>query len=216
MSRGPARLGRNGQAEVDDDTLLFEIARRALGGPTDDGRASCQVAVTQCPDCGLVSIDAAGQGHAVNAAVAEMVGCDCQEVGRVDAGAREPRASAMGEELNPHVGARVPDRAEPTGASPHVGATPAEPRQRATQSIPPATRRQVLRRDGNRCVVPGCQNHRFLDVHHVVPRAEGGTHDSEQLATLCGLCRARHDERDKLLVSRPPPDMPERRLNRAT
>ena len=50
----------------------------------------------------------------------------------------------------------------------------------------PATRRRVLRRDHERCVVPGCQNHRFLDLHHVTPRSEGGTHDPDQLVSLCG------------------------------
>jgi hypothetical protein len=39
--------------KVDDDTLLFELARRALAGPGDDGRASYQVAVSRCDACGL-------------------------------------------------------------------------------------------------------------------------------------------------------------------
>ncbi|MEQ9318705.1 MAG: HNH endonuclease, partial [Polyangiaceae bacterium] len=71
-------------------------------------------------------------------------------------------------------------------ARPHVGEPPPPTPKRATQTLPPATRRQVLRRDHKRCVVPGCQNHRFLDLHHVTPRSEGGTHDPDQLASLCG------------------------------
>ena len=43
-----------------------------------------------------------------------------------------------------------------------------------------------MRRDRRRCVVPGCENHVFLDVHHLDPRAEGGGHDPERLAVLCG------------------------------
>jgi len=39
--------------EIDDDMLLCEIARRALGGPRDEGRASYQVAVTRCDACGI-------------------------------------------------------------------------------------------------------------------------------------------------------------------
>src|SRR6185436_13554939 len=58
--------------DADDDALLFEIVRRALGGPGDDGRASYQVAVTRCPDCGRADIDAAGESHEVDPAVAEM------------------------------------------------------------------------------------------------------------------------------------------------
>jgi hypothetical protein len=43
-----------------------------------------------------------------------------------------------------------------------------------------------MRRDHKRCVVPGCVNHRFLDVHHIDLRSEGGSHDPDRLATLCG------------------------------
>ena len=144
---------------VDDDTLLLEVARRALGagGERDEGRAPYQVAISRCDDCKQSRIDAAGQSHPVDETVASMAECDAQHIGDVD---------------SPHV----------RETSPHVG----EPTPRATQTIPPATRRNVLRRDNKRCVVPGCHNHRFLDLHHVTPRSEGGTHDADQLATLCG------------------------------
>jgi hypothetical protein len=70
---------------------------------------------------------------------------------------------------------------------------------RAAQSIPPATRRLVLRRDGGRCVVPGCRHGVFLDVHHLAPRAEGGGHDADGLIVLCAAHhRALH--RGQLLV----------------
>ncbi len=141
-------------AAVDHDTLLYEIARRALGGPADEGRASYQVAITRCDACGRASIDAGGRTHDVDEAVGEMAACDAQRIGAVGGG---------------------------EGSSPHVGAP-----RRASQTIPPAVRRGVMRRDRKRCVVPGCNNHRFLDVHHVDPRAEGGTHDPERLAVLCG------------------------------
>jgi len=65
----------------------------------------------------------------------------------------------------------------------HVGAgRPA----RATQTIPPAVRRSVVRRDGGRCRVPGCRNVSFLEVHHVIARAEGGDHRPDGLLLLCG------------------------------
>jgi hypothetical protein len=56
---------------------------------------------------------------------------------------------------------------------------------RATQSIPPATRRQIAHRDHGRCKVPGCRAASFLDVHHIDPRHEGGTHDPDGLILLC-------------------------------
>ena len=61
------------------------------------------------------------------------------------------------------------------------GASP----DRLTRTIPPATRRQVFRRDRGRCIVPGCRATRYLEVHHVVPRAVGGTHDPRGLALIC-------------------------------
>jgi HNH endonuclease len=40
--------------------------------------------------------------------------------------------------------------------------------------------------------VDGCRSAKHLEAHHIVPRAEGGTHDPSLLALLCDLCRARH------------------------
>ncbi|HSU40323.1 MAG TPA: hypothetical protein VLJ38_12175 [Polyangiaceae bacterium] len=56
---------------------------------------------------------------------------------------------------------------------------------RAAQTIPPALRRQLLRRDGGRCQVPGCRHATFVDVHQLRPRSEGGANTLENLA-LCG------------------------------
>jgi hypothetical protein len=53
-----------------------------------------------------------------------------------------------------------------------------------TRVVPPKVRRFVLARDGG-CVVDGCASRYRLEVHHVVPRSEGGTHDAENLVTLC-------------------------------
>jgi len=64
----------------------------------------------------------------------------------------------------------------------HVGAASV----RATQTIPPATRRAVLRRDGGKCRVPGCRHAVFTEPHHIGLRSEGGDHDPENLITLCG------------------------------
>jgi hypothetical protein len=69
--------------------------------------------------------------------------------------------------------------------SAHAGAIPSG-QQRATQDIPPALRRAVLRRDVHRCRMPGCRHADFVDLHHIQLREEGGTHDAENLITLCG------------------------------
>ena len=182
--------------EVDDDTLLYEIARRALGGPTEAGRASYQVAVTRCVECGQASIDAGGRSHPVDRAVREMAACDGQQLGAVDGGGGGEACGCDPDdhEPRPHVGADEPASAAapalpaPAPPSPHVRtkAGAPTPRRRARQAIAPAVRRAVLRRDGNRCGVPGCTNHRFLDVHHLDPLAEGGSDDPDRLITLCG------------------------------
>ena len=56
--------------------------------------------------------------------------------------------------------------------------------KRATQTIPPRTRREVLRRQGT-CAVHGCRNSRYRHVHHVKPRSEGGDHTAALLVALC-------------------------------
>ncbi len=66
---------------------------------------------------------------------------------------------------------------------------------RNTATIPPRVRRRVLARDGHRCQVSGCTNTRFLEVHHLVPRARGGTNRPDNLITLCSAChRHLHDK----------------------
>jgi 5-methylcytosine-specific restriction endonuclease McrA len=62
--------------------------------------------------------------------------------------------------------------------------------KRATQTIPPATRRAVIARHQHRCAVPGCPHGTFLDLHHTTLRSEGGDHDPEFLIPLCSTHHA--------------------------
>jgi 5-methylcytosine-specific restriction endonuclease McrA len=69
-----------------------------------------------------------------------------------------------------------------------------EPGKPNRATIPPSTRAKVLARDRHRCTTPGCGATRFLEVHHVVARADGGGNDMENLVTLCSRChRHRHE-----------------------
>jgi hypothetical protein len=80
----------------------------------------------------------------------------------------------------------------------HIGPANPEPgtRRRATQTIPPAIRREVLRRHGGRCAVSGCTHSTFVEVHHLDRRSEGGTHDPKRLIPLCSAHHAaEHDGR---------------------
>ncbi|HVO30270.1 MAG TPA: HNH endonuclease signature motif containing protein [bacterium] len=72
-----------------------------------------------------------------------------------------------------------------------VDVTRNEAHARVSRSIPPKTRRFVLRRARMRCEVPGCRARIDLNVHHIVLRSEGGTHDPDNL--LC-ICRAHHTQ----------------------
>lgn len=56
---------------------------------------------------------------------------------------------------------------------------------RRSRAIPPALRRAIRRRDGNRCVIDGCDSRNRLQVHHVVPWSRGGATDPSNLITVC-------------------------------
>ncbi len=72
-----------------------------------------------------------------------------------------------------------------------------EPGKRSRSLVPPSRRRDVLARDGHRCRAPGCRNTRFLEVHHLKPRANGGDNDPGNLITLCSGChRLWHERKD--------------------
>ena len=53
-----------------------------------------------------------------------------------------------------------------------------------TRVVPPKMRRFILSRDGA-CTIGGCNSTYRLEVHHIVPRSRGGTHDPANLTTLC-------------------------------
>ncbi len=55
----------------------------------------------------------------------------------------------------------------------------------SSRAIPGAIRSRVLQRDGHRCVIAGCNSRTRLQPHHLVPYAQGGTHDPENLITVC-------------------------------
>ena len=69
------------------------------------------------------------------------------------------------------------------------------PGERNRATIPPAMRREVLARDRHRCRVKGCGRAHFLEVHHLVPRSEGGENRPENLVTLCASCHRLLHER---------------------
>ena len=58
-------------------------------------------------------------------------------------------------------------------------------RARAVQDVTPATRKLVFARDKHRCRVPGCRSARNIEIHHIVHREHGGSHEPSNLVCLC-------------------------------
>jgi hypothetical protein len=174
-----SELRRRTGSSLDDDTALSEMARHVLSGPTDERRSSYQIGLTVCAACRACHQDGSGELVAAGSDIVEMASCDGQHIGHVDVRPANDAASGAAPNLAPNdVG---PDSGGALLERAHVGARP-----RARQDIPPAVRRGVLRRDSKRCRVPSCRNVAFLDLHHIVPRSEGGSHHAANLLTVCG------------------------------
>jgi hypothetical protein len=198
-----AKLRRDTPGPLDEETALMLMARQVLEGPSDAGRSSYQIALHICERCRRGFQEARGELVEVDPEIVDMACCDAQHIGRVDsvvepgpahvgADSAQPERKAQENRSNlePALEPSASIRKQP-GIRPR-GAKGSSARKRATQQIPPAVRREVRRRDGGCCVVPGCRNGTYLDQHHLQPRAEGGDHDPDKIISLCGLCRARH------------------------
>ncbi|HEX5098701.1 MAG TPA: HNH endonuclease [Polyangiaceae bacterium] len=167
-----AKIRRDAGGPIDEEEAILLLCRQVLEGNRDPGRASYQIALTVCESCRRATQQGRGEAIEVGPGIVEMAECDGQHIGHVDAHVGVPRDVAG----RAHVGAvgTAIGRARTNAAS-----------GRATQTIPPATRRAVLRRDGGRCRVPGCRHATFTEPHHIGLRSEGGDHDPENLITLC-------------------------------
>ncbi|HZO12999.1 MAG TPA: HNH endonuclease signature motif containing protein, partial [Polyangiaceae bacterium] len=151
-----AQLRHESGGQLDEDDAFLMMARHVLAGPKDPGRSNYQIAVTVCESCGQGFQQGRGESIAVGNEIVEMALCDAQSIG--------------------HVGA----------CETHVGRAMNREMRRALQAIPPSVRREIMRRDGGRCAVPGCRCSVFIDVHHIKTVAEGGKHDADLMILLCG------------------------------
>jgi hypothetical protein len=67
------------------------------------------------------------------------------------------------------------------------------PPAQSTKAIPAQVKHQVNLRDRGICQAPGCENEKYVEIHHIIPRAQGGPHTLENLTTLCsGHHQAHH------------------------
>ncbi|HEU4734331.1 MAG TPA: HNH endonuclease signature motif containing protein [Kofleriaceae bacterium] len=74
----------------------------------------------------------------------------------------------------------------------HIGSIDGAAPERAYQDIAPSVVRFVWRRDGGRCRIDGCRSARGLELHHIVHRADGGSHDASNLVLACSSCHQAH------------------------
>jgi hypothetical protein len=81
-----AKLRRDIGEPLDEETALLLMARHVLGGPTDQGRASYQIAFTVCEQCGRGCQQGHGRNLEVDGAITEMALCDAQHIVHVDFG----------------------------------------------------------------------------------------------------------------------------------
>lgn len=54
-----------------------------------------------------------------------------------------------------------------------------------SRRIPHHVVHEVNLRDLGKCQIEGCENRRFVDLHHIQPFSEGGTHAAQNLTTVC-------------------------------
>ncbi|MCB9570846.1 MAG: HNH endonuclease [Kofleriaceae bacterium] len=143
---------------VSDDELLATMCRELLGGGRVGGPAN-----------------AGGDARATGRAAYQIALTVCPTCDRntQDGGGRAI-------EVPTAVGARA--RCDATV----LGRVDGDEVGRAVQTVPPRIRRAVIARDHGRCRVPGCRSSRFVEVHHLQPRAQGGRHTMTNLISLCG------------------------------
>jgi hypothetical protein len=184
-----AAVQKRSEHRLTDDEALLTIAREILGGPGDQGRASYQIVVTQCEDCGRGFQHANGELVALDPAILEMCHCDGQHV-TISQARTTNRAPATDAQADAPAEPRGGAHADAVGGldrrGAHVDASGRARRPRAMQDTAPAIRREVFLRDRGRCVVPGCRNASYVDLHHLDLRSEGGSNDPDNLVVLCG------------------------------
>jgi hypothetical protein len=88
-----------------------------------------------------------------------------------------------------------------------------DPHARAQPTITKRMRKRIRARDANCCTVPGCRSRRYLDVHHIIHREDGGDDADENLLTLCRGHHRLHHAGLLDITGRAPNELTFRRVN---
>jgi len=106
----------------------------------------------------------------------------------IDLGQANGTGGERGAQLQygPRIGPAALEELLCTGTVQLVGLTEGKPvaTTDATRIIPPAIRSHIAHRDGG-CTIAGCTSRYRLEPHHITPRSQGGTHEPDNLTTLC-------------------------------
>jgi Holliday junction resolvasome RuvABC DNA-binding subunit/5-methylcytosine-specific restriction endonuclease McrA len=205
-----AALETECDGHLEDDQLAEVVTRRVLGGdgsPTGKvPRPAHRIVVHKCGDCARAWQESRGRWIELGEADLALAECDAVIVDETD-----PATSSMDVETSaPERTSQVTSsadaemyapstRANPTTDEPAETDAPAASKSgKITSDIPARTRRRVWARDQGRCRVPGCRATRHIDIHHLIPRALGGTHDEW---SLCLLCSGHHQQHHQGLLS---------------
>ena len=196
-------------SRLDDNELaaaIVAIVRERLA-PADTGRARAQIALTICEKCKQGWQHGGGLAVPVDAAAVARAECDAQYIGSVAAptalDSTAPRDAPTADTATAPGDAPTADTATAPSDAPTADTTTAHRESptphaatamRARQDIPPATARFVRHRDHGRCRVPGCRSAHGIDLHHIRHREHGGTHDPENIVSLCSSCHIAHHE----------------------
>ncbi len=86
-----------------------------------------------------------------------------------------------------------------------IGSIDGDSPERASQTVPPSVARFVWRRDHGRCQTPGCRSTRGIEIHHIIARADGGSHEPSNLTLRCSACHI-SAHRGLLTISGTAPD----------
>jgi Domain of unknown function (DUF222)/HNH endonuclease len=156
-----------------------QLNERGCGSAEPSRRPTNADAVAAMADVALVSAHDRSGGDRYQVLVhvdAEALAEDDADSAALDNGPRSPAETARRLACDASVVAMTERSGKPLRAG------------RKTRTIPPPLRRALTSRDRG-CRFPGCENHRFVDAHHIRHWARGG---ETSLGNLVLLCRRHH------------------------
>jgi len=220
---------------LEDDQLAEVVTRRVLGGdgsPSDKPpRPAHRIVVQRCDDCGRAWQAGRGRWIQLGEADLALAACDAVIVHENDQAAESnaagptidaARDARSGDDEQPAVNGGSSESTGSSNSSSDASATrmradrpagqPTRTRDQSkptptTSDIPAKTRNRVWARDQGRCRVPGCRATRHIDIHHLIPRALGGTHDEWSLCLLCSAHHRLHHQGILSITGRAPDEL---------